>query len=181
MDADTLKNTEAEIENYGGAEQAPVSLKSGERGFSLVLCLVGLFFLIQSIAMWNQVSEPKLSSAAALPLFCSAAWTILALWDFLGSLRMKSPLSGLKSFKETAKGLLGYVFPKTVVVMIAAILVYCVALMFHISFYIATPIFLWGSMSYLMRDNYVKNILWTAILIAFIIVVFQILFGVVMP
>lgn len=181
MDTNTLQGTDIEIPTKNRAEQAPVKLQSGERGFSLLLCLVGLFFLIQSIAMWNRAAEPKLSSAAALPLFCSAVWTVLTLWDFLGSLRLKSPLSGLKSFQKTAAGLLNYAFPTSVVIMIAAIVLYSAALLLHISFYIATPLFLWGSMCYLMRGGYVKNILWTAICVAFIIVVFQILFGVVMP
>ena len=50
-----------------------------------------------------------------------------------------------------------------------------------LSFYIATALFLWGSMTYLMKGSYLKNILWTAILIVFAVVVFRMIFGVVFP
>ena len=58
---------------------------------------------------------------------------------------------------------------------------YCIALNLKVGFYIATPVFLWVSMCYLMRKDYVKNILWTALCMAFILVVFRFIFSVMLP
>ena len=74
-----------------------------------------------------------------------------------------------------------YALPLNVMVMLALIVAYCAALVGGVSFYIATPLFLWLSMCWLMRRDYVKNILWTACVMAFIVVVFRILFSVVFP
>lgn len=76
---------------------------------------------------------------------------------------------------------LRYVLPKEVLVVFLAILVYCALLLAGVSFYIATPLFLYGSMCYLMRKDYLKNIIWTAIVMAFIVVVFRMLFSVIFP
>ena len=74
-----------------------------------------------------------------------------------------------------------YAVPKDVVVMLVAVLAYCVALLMGLSFYIATSLFLYGTMCYLTRKNYLKNVLWTALVMAFIVVVFRMLFSVVFP
>lgn len=54
-------------------------------------------------------------------------------------------------------------------------------LLVGLSFYVATPLFLYGCMCYLMRKSYLKNILWTALVMAFIILVFRMLFSVIFP
>ena len=46
---------------------------------------------------------------------------------------------------------------------------------------ISSPVFLWASMTYLERGNFVKNILFTAIVMAFVILVFKVGFHVVLP
>jgi hypothetical protein len=46
---------------------------------------------------------------------------------------------------------------------------------------IATPIFLWCTMSFLSRGKFVKNLLWTALCMLFIYLVFRVLFSVVLP
>ena len=76
---------------------------------------------------------------------------------------------------------LGFVFQRDVLVELILILAYCFALNFGLGFYIATPLFLWISMCYLLRRDYVKNLLWTALCMAFIIVVFRFIFSVVLP
>jgi hypothetical protein len=76
---------------------------------------------------------------------------------------------------------LAYAFPIDVLVILGAVLVYCILLFVGVSFYIATPLFLYGSMCYLMKKDYLKNILWTALVMAFIVLVFRMLFGVVFP
>ncbi|MBQ9595318.1 MAG: tripartite tricarboxylate transporter TctB family protein, partial [Synergistaceae bacterium] len=68
-----------------------------------------------------------------------------------------------------------------VLIMLVLIVAYCVALLEGVSFYIATPAFLYISMCYLMRRDFLKNIIWTGIVMAFIVLVFRVLFSVVFP
>lgn len=163
-------------------KQRVADLQAGEKAFTVALFLVGLFFLVQSIQLWLRVSPPRISSAAALPLFCSLVWTIFSFVGILENIRKTTPLSGVAGgFAQRLKEGLRYTFPKEVLVLLLAIVVYCASLLLHLSFYIGTPLFLWGSMCYLMKKGYVKNILWTAICMAFIVLVFRMLFGVVLP
>lgn|GEM_PF-388086 len=157
-------------------------LQPGEKVFTVALFLVGVFFLIQSLMLWGRVEAPKISSAAALPLFCSGLWTILTFVIMIENLKKTIALSSLKGDAMAAlkKGL-AYAFPRPALVMLLAIVAYCVSLLLNASFYIVTPLFLWGSMCYLMRKDYVKNILWTALCMAFIFLVFRMLFGVILP
>ena len=99
----------------------------------------------------------------------------------LQDFKLLSPLSGLSTMAEKIKKGLQFAFPMDTLVILGGILIYCLLLSLGVSFYIATPLFLYGSMCYLMRGNFVKNILWTAIVMAFIILVFRMLFSVVFP
>ena len=161
-------------------ETKPV-LESGEKVFSLVLLIVGLIALGLALELWSRMSEPKIASAAALPLFVSILWVVMALLTVLENIKLKSPLSGIKSWSEKAWKGLQYAFPMDVLVMLVAIVAYCVALVLGINFYISTSLFLYVTMCYLLRKDFLKNILWTALVMAFIVVVFRMLFGVVFP
>lgn len=156
-------------------------LQSGEKVFHVVLFAVGLVAFALALQLWLQMSEPRISSAAALPLFVSGAWTLMALAGILENIKMTTPLSKLKDSSSKLHAALKYAFPKEVLVLLLGIVVYCVLLYLKVSFYISTPLFLYAGMCYLMRGNYIKNILWTAVVMAFIIVVFRMLFGVVFP
>ena len=88
-------------------------------------------------------------------------------------------------------------FPTDVVSMMVLLLLYCLALNAKLGFYPTTVVFLWVSMSWYMRKGFysrqngfdkkaflkiaAKNLLWTAISILFILVVFTFLFNVVLP
>ena len=156
-------------------------LQSGEKVFHFVLFGVGLAAFALALQLWFQMSEPRIASAAALPLFVSGAWTLMALIGIIENIKMTTPLSKLKDSSEKFRAALKYAFPKEVLVLLLGIVAYCVLLFLKVSFYISTPLFLYGGMCYLMRGNFVKNILWTAVVMAFIIVVFRMLFGVVFP
>lgn len=156
-------------------------LQSGEKVFHVVLFAVGLLAFILALQLWFQMSEPRISSAAALPLFVSGAWTLMALIGIIENFKMTTPLTYIKDASQRLHTALKYAFPKEVLVLLIAILVYCILLFFKVSFYISTPLFFYGGMCYLMRGNYIKNILWTAVVMAFIIVVFRLVFGVVFP
>ena len=171
------------------AEEAPEEkkfiLQPGERVFAVVLLALGLVALYLSLKLWFKMPQPRVSSAAALPLMASGVWVLLALITLVQDFKLLSPLSGLSSVAEKIKKGLQFAFPLDTLVVLGGILIYCLLLFLGVSFYIATPLFLYGCMCYLMRDNLVKNllwnILWTAVVMAFIILVFRMLFSVVFP
>lgn len=150
--------------------------KPGEAVFAALLFAAGLFFLVQSLKLWFSLDEPRISSAAALPLFVSGLWTVLTLAELIKCVRVKPcSKSGGKS------GGLSYAFPLELVVMLCAVAAYCALLLWGVSFYIVTPAFLYGGMCFLTRGGYLKNLLWTGVVMAFVVCVFGLLFGVVFP
>lgn len=150
----------------------------GEKGFAFALLIFGAFFLWQSWKLYQ--AHPGADAAGAMPLFVSALIVIFSICIIVSDWKAPSVNHGL-SFGEQAKKTLGYIFQIDVLVEMGLILAYCFALNFGLGFYIATPVFLWVSMCYLMRKDYVKNLLWTALCMAFIIIVFRFIFSVVLP
>lgn len=160
------------------------SLEAGEKVFSIVLLLVGALALKLSIDLWFSIPlrrGPRIASAAAVPVFVSVLWVILSAITVLENFKLTTPLSGIAGIGNKIVKALAYAFPLNVIIMLIAIVAYCVALVEGVSFYIATSIFLYFSMCYLTRKDYLKNIIWTALVMAFIILVFRILFSVVFP
>lgn len=155
-----------------------ITHNSGEKGFAVVLLLIGLFFTLQSYLMFRE--EPVASAYGAVPLFCSVIITLLALCILITDRKKRSPGTG-KPLKEALALAIHHVLRKDVLVILGLILLYCVALYLEIGFMIATPIFLWCGMTWLCRGNYLKNILWTALCMGFIYLVFKVLFSVVLP
>ena len=172
------EKNEQNAENSG---EKQAELRAGEKAFTIILFLAGVFLFYHSIKIWLRLNPPRVSSAAALPLITSGLWVLLTFTIIIENLFKKTPLSGLKSLGQKILNGLRYVFPNEVFVMVCAIVVYCVLLLSGVSFYIVTPLFLYGSMCYLTRKRYVWNIVWTAIIMGFTIVVFKMLFGVTFP
>ena len=186
-DEKKIKAAEAAKENERKTEEAvkestdtPI-LAPGEKLFTVVLLLTGIIAVILAVQLWQKVNGPKSSSAAAVPLFVAVVWAILSFFMLLDNRKEKSPLDSLKSMAEKIKAGVEYVMPSSVRWIILFCIIYCVLMYLGLSFYIATALFLWGSMTYLMKGSYLKNILWTAILIVFAVVVFRMIFGVVFP
>ena len=173
-------NTVQEQNTAESAAEKKYPLAPGEKVFAVVLLATGLAALGLALELWFRMSAPRISSAAAMPLFVSALWSLMALLNVIENFKLKTPLSGKKGAEKVWEGL-RYAMPKDVVVMLVAVLAYCVALLMGLSFYIATSLFLYGTMCYLTRKNYLKNVLWTALVMAFIVVVFRMLFSVVFP
>ena len=160
------------------------SLEAGEKVFSFILLVIGLIALKLSTDLWFSISlrrGPRIASAAAVPLFVSALWVILALITVIENFKLTTPLSRIKGFWEKFVKAIQYAMPLNVLIMLFLIIAYCAALVMDVSFYIATPLFLYLAMCYLMRKDFIKNILWTAIVMAFIVLVFRMLFSVVFP
>ena len=160
------------------------SLEAGEKVFSVILLLVGCVALYLSINLWFSISlrrGPRIASAAAVPVFVSALWVLMSLWTVIENFRLTTPLSNVKGLSNKFIKAVQYAMPLNVLIMLVLIIAYCVALLEGVSFYIATPAFLYISMCYLTRKDFLKNIIWTAIVMAFIVLVFRVLFSVVFP
>ena len=160
------------------------SLEAGEKVFSVILLLVGCVALYLSINLWFSISlrrGPRIASAAAVPVFVSALWVLMSLWTVIENFRLTTPLSNVKGLSNKFIKAVQYAMPLNVLIMLVLIVAYCVALLEGVSFYIATPAFLYISMCYLTRKDFLKNIIWTAIVMAFIVLVFRVLFSVVFP
>ena len=158
-------------------DQAP-EFQPGEKGFAVFLLLVGLFFTWQSVLLYQKA--PGASGSGAVPLFCSVVIDLLAIAILITDRKKQSVSSG-QPFSAAVKNAVAYLANRDVVVMILLILAYCAALYLDVGFMIATPVFLWVGMSYLSRKNYLKNVLWTALCMLFIYLVFRVLFSVVLP
>ena len=170
-----------EPETGNAAGEKKTELRAGEKAFTYILFLAGVFFFYHSLKIWIRMPVPRTASAAAVPLIMSGLWTILTVTFIVENHFKKTPLSGIKSLREKIWKGLQYAFPKEVLVMLSAVVIYCVLLLAGISFYIVTPLFLYGTMCYMMRRGYLLNIVWTAITMAFALVVFRLLFNVIFP
>ncbi len=152
--------------------------RPGEKGFTLIMFVVGALLTKGSWIMYK--ADPSLSGYGTVPLFCGVMIMILSGFIFIKNLSHKSEISGIP-MKEQASNIAHHLFSLDVVIMILIILAYCLLLVFNIPFEIASMIFLLGSMTYLQRGKFLKNILWSAIILAFVILVFNVGFGVVLP
>lgn len=167
--------------------------QSGEKGFAVFWLLFGLYFFYQSILLYRD--HPGLSSSGAIPLFVTGVIVVCALAILVIDRRQPTHASLLPPAGK-ARATLRYMFPADVSFMLAAIFCYCLALYFRLGFYPATALFLWVSMTFFMRGKYreggqfqgrvfasiaLRNVLWTALSLAFVLVVFTFLFRVVLP
>lgn len=177
--SDNLENTLDEIKEE--KVEIKTDLEAGEKVFQIVLTLIGAFFVYQSLKLWQVVSAPKVSSAAALPLFVSLVWTIFSLIGVIQNIKKSTPLNNISSMGEKIKKGLAYALPKDVVVVIAAVIIYCLLLLVGLNFYIATAIFLYATICYLTKKDFVKNIIWVALVLLFAFLAFEKLFGIVFP
>ena len=173
-----MSTNETNNEKVTDLAKKNVEFQPGEKGFSVFLFFFGTFFVYQSYLMY--LKSPGPSSYAAVPLFVSLLIMIFSGLIFVFDFKIISVNASSNLTQKIIKSFT-YMFPKDVLVMMLLIIFYCVALLINIGFYIVTPVFLWLSMCYLMRKHFVKNILWTALSLVFIFIVFSFAFKVVLP
>ncbi len=159
-------------------QKQQATFKPGEKGFAVFWLLIGLFFTWQSILLYRQ--SPGASSYGAVPLFCSVLIDLFAVIIIVTDRNKKSPNSG-QPIITAVKNAVSFLAAHDVVVITAMVVLYCVALYMGAGFMLATPVFLWTGMTYLSRGNMLKNLIWTALCMLFIYLVFRILFSVVLP
>lgn len=152
--------------------------RPGEKVFPVLLLIAGVLITREAWGMYKR--SPELSGYGTVPLFCGVMITLLSIVIIITNMFHKSEISGMP-LKDQAVAVVKHLFSLDVLIMLAMIIVYCVLMANGVPFVIASPIFLWVSMTYLERGNYVKNILFTAIVMAFVILVFKVGFHVVLP
>lgn len=168
------------VPNGARPDSRQSEFRPGETAFNALLFLAGLFFFLQSLALWLRMERPRVASAAALPLLVSALWALLSLTTTIENLR-KAPRRVAGGATAPKLDALRYAFPQAVLVALAAIAAYCALLFVGAGFFAATPLFLFALMCYLTRANYASNLLYTALVMAFVVLVFRVLLGVVLP
>ncbi len=146
-----------------------VTTKPGEKGFSLIMLVIGILFLIESIRMFME--EPTASSYGALPLFLSCSIVILMLKIILVEYRNNGRDKEKVSLKDSIISVKNYVFTKDIVLEFIFMIVYCILLILGLGFEISSSLFLLVSMTYLMRGQLLKNSIYTLITMAFILIV----------
>lgn len=154
-------------------------LQSGEKVFTFVMFVFCAVMFYQSYLLWNK--NPGLSGPATFPMITSGFPMLLLFFSIIGNFRKKTPVSGVASLGEKTKIVIEYLFSRNVTIALIFIVSYCLLLSYGVPFYVTTSLFLWGLMTLLYKGNYVKNVIWTAMCIAFIFVVFGLGFGVIMP
>jgi hypothetical protein len=152
--------------------------KPGEKGFSVLLLILGIFIIKESLGMYR--NAPELQGYGTVPLCCGVLITVFALIIIVMNMFHKSEISGLP-FKSQAVAIVKHLFSLDVLIMLLIIVAYCVLMAFGVPFVVASPVFLWCAMTYLERSNYLKNIIFTVIVMAFVLLVFKVGFGVVLP
>ncbi|WFA07874.1 tripartite tricarboxylate transporter TctB family protein [Tissierella sp. Yu-01] len=153
--------------------------KPGERGFAIILLIVGILALIESMKMF--MKEPTSSSFGALPLFLSSVIVIFMIKIILFEDRSTGTGNKKGNFKELINSTLRYIFPKDIIVVFLFLILYCLLLVFGLGFEMSSTIFLIASMTYLMRGQILRNVIYTGLSMTFILVVFKTIFQVILP
>ena len=128
-------------------------LKPGEKAFSVILFLVGVFFFWQALDLWLRTSPPRASSAAALPLFTTGLWVLMSLAAIIENIRKRSPLSKHRSYVSKLKFGISYAIPEETAVIIGIIAAYSILVFFRINFYVISSLFLFGTMCFYTRRS----------------------------
>lgn len=148
----------------------------GALAFAAVVLLLGGAAFAMALRLWLEMKEPREASAAALPLFVSALWVLMALWNLLAC---RAAEDGRK--RAEAAEPLRHALPPRVLGMLGMIAAFCLLLYLGVGFVIAAPLFLYAAMCFLLRGDYGRNLLRAAAVTALIVLVFRAAFGVVLP
>ncbi len=154
-------------------------LKPGEKVFTVLLLAVSLFMLAQALLLWR--AHPGIAGPAAVPLLSSALVAVLLTVSVFLNIKKPSAAPSDLPPREKARMALNHVFSLDLLIALAAIIAYCALIALGVSFYIVTPVFLWGLTTFFARGGYLKNLLPTTVCVAFVYVVFELLFHISLP
>ncbi len=159
-------------------EKTETLLKPGAKVMPFLLIAFALVFFISSIQLYKE--DPVISGSATFPLIVSGVMLLLSIVDCIQKLMSKSEIAG-KPFKEKIVAVIKFVMPFRCFIFLLMAVGYYFLLQLGVGFIIASSIFLMASMCYLMRGQYVKNAIYTAICVAALYVIFKVVFKVFLP
>ena len=167
--------------------------RPGEKGFAVFWLLFGGIFFVLSMQLYK--AHPGISSCAAIPLFCTGSIILCAITIMITDRKAPSENDDIPA-RHKAINAMKFLLAPNVSFMMILILLYCIGLNSGLGFYPVTAVFLFIGMMFYMRSKYIingrgdaallrktalSNIFWTAVCLAFILVVFSFLFKIVLP
>lgn len=159
-------------------KQKEEMLSPAGRMSTLLFLIVGLVFFVKSLELYQKDSSP--SGSAMFPLLVSGLLLILTVIDFVQKLKIKSELTGLP-LKEKFTVTIKYLFPINSLVFLFMSIGFYIAVSLGMPFMIAATVFLMLSMCYLIPHAFLKNLIYTAVIMTAIYVIFTMLFKVSLP
>jgi len=153
-------------------------LKPGERGFSIFLAIFGLFALYESIKLFQK--DPRWISFGAFPLILSILLIVFSVHVFWSDRKKKTETDEASVDKKILKTL-DYLFPKTVTILLILMILYCLALYFELGFELSSTVFLLVALCFFRKNQYIKNVLYTVLTMAFILLIFKLGFRILLP
>lgn len=137
-----------------------------ERKIEVSLIALSIFAVFQSIKISGNELTP--TSPGAFPLFISVLLLIFSIWIFIEGGKIDE-----KSSKDK-------IFTKEIIFIVILLILYSL-LLESIGFEIATFGFLFVSISYLSKKNFIRNLLISLLTVGIIIFVFKTVFKVILP
>lgn len=153
-------------------------LEKGERAFVAALGVFSVICLAASIQMF--LKAPKLNGEGTMPLITSLVLVAMTVIMFLEMRGCPSGFAGGTALAQKCKEAMQFLFPGMVGVIVIYCLLYAVLLGF-VGFSIATFAFLAGSMLTLNRKKKVQPFVVSAIALACVLFLFQVIFKVQLP
>ena len=156
----------------------PRKLNKGEKGFLFLLMIVSAVFLAASVKLF--IKAPKLNGEGTIPMvisFLMLVMTILMQWEIRKFQKAFEP--GL-ALAEKAKETFAYLFPGKVGLICLYCIVYAI-LLGIVGFKISTFAFLLGSILTLNSEKKVQAVIISAVTLAMILLLFQMIFKVRLP
>ena len=156
----------------------PRKLNKGEKGFLFLMMIVSAVFLAASVKLF--IKAPKLNGEGTIPMvisFLMLVMTILMQWEIRKFQKAFEPGAALA---EKAKEIFAYLFPGKVGLICLYCIVYAI-LLGIVGFKISTFAFLLGSILTLNSEKKVQAVIISAVTLAMILLLFQMIFKVRLP
>ena len=150
-------------------------LKPGEKGFTIFLLIFGVFALYNSLNLF--LKDPKIISYGTFPLILSV---LLIVFNSYVLFNYKNKKKKDSQSKETLN-VLEYLLPLKVLKLLAFMILYCIALFVGIGFELSTSVFLLISIYFFCKTSLKKKLIYTAITMGSILVVFKYVFKILLP
>lgn len=165
------RETSPPSEEHGLSEYVPETIrKPGEIGFSclwILLGILGWYFALE-------ITSETYSSPSVFPKIASTIIIVCGLISLLKAIKRAPPAPG-------GDNVFQYLLPKDVLVILSLLLVYCIVLP-HLHFIASSYLFMVIGMIYLHRGkSIVRSLIYSAIALLLLVLVFRYLFLVILP